>query len=433
MRYILSAFFLLAIAAIPSVVWAQRIDQLPAAAAPTTGAIDEHIAVVVNDSIISTSDVRERIAMGLLSSGFPDNEQIRQKILPQILHTLIDEQLEMQEAKKQEITVSQDEIDQALARIAEENHIPGDMKTYVTQHGVSADALISQVRAGIAWNKVVQRELRPRVDVGDDEVDAAVERIRANAGKEEFLVSEIFLAVDNPKEEDQVKQFAENLVQQLKSGGNFGEIARQFSQSTGAATGGDIGWIQEGQLSPELNKALVATQTGEVVGPIRASNGYHILGVREKRTIALGDVKDMSINLQQAFRPFGNNPNKEALLRESDQLRSSITDCNNLSTKLAQQFPLWHWQDLGEVKLDKAPSWLVNKVRDLPVNKSSDAMATDKGALILFVCGRKIPDNIDRTAILNSIGTEKLELQARRLLRDLRREAYLDVKLTTVP
>lgn len=408
---------------------AQRVDQLPPA---STGGFDDRIVAVVNDSVISSADVEERMALALLSANLPNTAEIRQKLLPQVLRGLIDEHLQLQEAKRLDISISDDEINKALDRIAQENHIPGDMKTYLTDHGVSPDSLVTQIRAALAWGKVVQRELRPNVEVGDDEVDAVIQRMRANAGKQEYLVSEIFLSVDNPKDEDQVKQFAENLVVQLKNGGNFGSIAREFSQGTGAAAGGDIGWIQEGQLSPELNRALLAMGPGEIAGPIRSADGYHILGVREKRTIAGSDPKDISINLQQVFRPFGTVFDKDKLLKEAGQLRSSIGSCGDLKTKLPAQFPDWHWQDLGDVKLANAPKWLADSVRDLPEGKSSEPMATDKGALILFVCGRKVPEgDIDREAITNQIGTEKLELQARRLLRDLRRQAYLDVRLAS--
>jgi peptidyl-prolyl cis-trans isomerase SurA len=419
----------------PALAQAQRVSDMPGASTPTN--MEARIAAVVNDNVISTSDVEARIEMAFLSSGLPDTPEVRQRLLLQILRSLIDEQLELQEAKKLDITISNDDIDKAMDHIAHDNNIPGgDMKAYLAAHGVPSSALASQIRASMAWNKVIQRELRPHVDVGDDEVDAVIERTRANAGKEEFLVGEIFLAVDSPKDEEQVKQFAENLSQQLKQGGSFVAIARQFSQSASAATGGDIGWIEEGVLPPELNRALSSMQNGEISEPVRAASGYYILGLRDKRTITLGggDAGETTVELQQAFRPFdaSGSDSSGAIQKEADDIRSAITDCVDLQGHLAGQFPNWHWQDLGTVKMSTAPSWIVDKIHSLPVGKASDALLTDKGALVLFVCSRKMPEGkVDREAILNQIGTEKLELQARRLLRDLRREAYLDIRLAS--
>jgi peptidyl-prolyl cis-trans isomerase SurA len=101
-----------------------------------------------------------------------------------------------------------------------------------------------------------------------------------------------------------------------------------------------------------------------------------------------------------------------------------------LPGQLAEKFPGWHAQDMGEVKRGKIPGWAIDKVRDVPAGHASEALPTDKGALIFVVCDRHVPEgNIDRSAITSGIGTEKLELQARRLLRDLRRDAYINIKL----
>lgn len=432
-RSLLFVFVCLVFGLIPLSASAQRIDELPAVDSTRV----DRIAAVVNENIISTQDISARTKLALLSSGLPDTPEVRQRLLPQILHSLIDEQLEMQEAKRLDVNVTDDEINQALIRIAHDNNIPGDMKSYVALHGGSPDSLVQQVRVSIAWGKVIQRELRPRVDVGDDEVEDYIERIRKNIGKEEYLVSEIFLAVDSPKDEDQVEEFANNLVAQLKNGANFGAIARQFSQSTGAASGGDIGWIQEGQLPAELNNALTHLSAGEISNPIRSASGYHILGVREKRVVSLGDnssSKNVTLGLQQVFRPYASNISRDDLLRDAASLRASISNCQNLHATIDQKFPAWHWQDYGDVNLDKTPSWLSDKLQGLPVGSSTIPMATDKGAIIFFICNRRGGDDgINREAITNAIGTQKLELQARRLLRDLRRDAYLDIRLESNP
>lgn len=417
-----------------SPAFAQRVDQLPgglAAAGSSSALAEARIAAVVNDAIISWDDVKARMKLALMTSGLPNTPEVRAKLLPQVLQGLVNEHLQIQEGRRLEIAVSGDDIRKALDRLAEDNKVPGgDIVAFLEAQGVPSSTMLQQVRAGLTWSKVAQRELRPRVDIGDDEVDAVAERLRARAGQQEYLVSEIYLAVDAPQEEERVRAFAESLVQQIKGGGNFGAIARQFSQGTGAAAGGDIGWVQAEQLAPELGRALPALQAGEIAGPVRSVSGFHILGVREKRTVAGGDPRNVKLQIQQAFRPFGPDADRDALLREADRLRQSVQSCEGLPARLAQDFGGWRWQDLGEVKLGDAPPWLADKVRDIAVGRTSDAMATDRGALILFVCGRKVPDGVDRDAILNALGTERMERLARRLLRDLRAKAYLDIRTT---
>lgn len=444
------------IALLPTFAHAQRVDQLPTLHAQEHGSsprpsqapesaplqeaapapappppIGDKIAAIINDGVITTTDIDARLRLAMLAAGLPQTTEVAQRLFPQILRSLIDEQLQLQEAKRLEISVNKDEIDKSLERIAQENHIPGgDMRLFVISQGDSPESLEQQVKASLAWNKVIQRELRPRVAVSDDEVDTVVNRIRANAGKQEFLVSEIFLTVDNPKDDEQVKQAADNLVTQLKGGANFGAVARQFSQSSTAGSNGDAGWIQEGQLPPELNKVLITMQPNTISPPIRATSGYYVLGLREKRTITLGGTGDeISINLQQVFRPYG-TLGKDALLKDAARLETASPTCASLQSTIKQKFPGWSWYDLGDMKASKIPTDISHRVENVPVGKSTEPMATDKGALILYVCDRHVPEGkIDREAITNTLGTEKLELQARRQMRDLRRTAYIDIRL----
>ncbi len=394
--------------------------------APSRGALDSVIVAVVNDSVITKVDLEQRMQLALLSSGMPNRPDVQAQMLPQILRSLIDEQLQVQEAKRLDLTVSQEEIDQALQRVGRENKIPGNILDFLKKNGVPPEALTAQVRNGLLWTKVVQRELRPRVEVAEDEIDAMIERIRANAGKEEFLLSEILLPVDNPSEEEQVRAVADNLVNQIRTGANFAAIALQFSQGADAAHGGDLGWVQPGQLAPDIARALTNAAVGQVSAPIRTARGFHILGVRDMRTISIGDPAKAKITLEQAFRPYANG-DQPSVLKEAERLRSDVKNCASLEKTLAD-YPGWKAQKLGEVNPTEAPSWLAEKVRNVPAGNSSEPLDTDKGAVVIFVCSRDA-GGIDREAIMRAIGTEKLELQSRRLLRDLRRSAYMDIRV----
>ena len=416
---------LVALLTLPFPAMAQRVSQLPGVM--PSARLGSGIAAVVNDNVITTTDLEQRMKLAILSSGLPDTADVRAHLLPQILRSQIDEQLQAQEAKRLGLSVTKDEIDQALARIAQDNKIQGDMRHFVTAHGGSPVALEAQIRSGLLWNKVIQRELRPRVEVGDDEVDAVIDRVRGDAGKKEYLVSEIFLAVDNTKDEEQVKQVADDLVAKIKGGANFSAVARQFSQGTGATQGGDIGWIQQGQLASELNRALAKAEVGKIIDPIRTANGFHILGVREERTVALGDPDKARINLMQLFRPYA-GADKNAVTQEASRLRGRMQSCVDPDSVLAG-FPGWKAQKLGDMAPAKAPAWIVDKVSGVAAGSASQPLVTDKGVALLFVCSRSDGGDVDREAITRSIGAEKLELQARRLLRDLRRNAYLDIRL----
>lgn len=448
MRLILSGLFAVVLAScLPLTAHAQwanqapprRMPQAPAPqptperAAPYRPSEDnQRIAAVVNDDVITVRDVEARMALAMLSSNLPNVAEVRQRLYPQILNGLIDEQLQLQEGKRLNIAVTSQEIDQALDKLSAENNIPGgDIRKFLAAQGLDSASLESQARSALTWNKVALRSLRPRIDIGEDEVDTMIDRMKANEGKQESLVSEIFIAVNDPAEMDKARKFAGEVVQQIKSGAPFGGMARQFSQGSSAANGGDIGWMQAGQMAPELDRELQKLDAGQISNPIQTATGFYILGVRDKRLVTMGDPNNQTVSLQQLFRPFAGRFGKDQVLAESGKLRNELQSCDNLQQRVSQSFPAWQWQDLGQVNLAKAPSWLAAKARSLKVGQSSEPVATKNGAIILFVCGRDTKENINRDVIMNSIGMERMDLLAKRLLRDLRRAAHIDIRVPT--
>lgn len=247
----------------------------------------ERIAAVVNEDAITITDVNDRLRLVIASAGLPNSNEIREKLKPQVMGALIEESLKFQEARRLGIAVEQEEISKAFESVAAQNNIPAEKFTaMLTKGGVSTDALKKQLESQIAWSKVVQQLLRPQVEVTDADVDNFLARLQGTKGKKEFLLAEIFLPVENPGEEGNAQQLANKLVDQIKTGkAPFFKLAQQFSKSAGSAQGGDMGWIQEGQLPPELEQRLAGVEKSQITGAIRSMTGYHILFLRDLRTI----------------------------------------------------------------------------------------------------------------------------------------------------
>lgn len=250
------------------------------------------IAAVVNQDAISEADVRDRLRLILASSGLPDTPDMRQRALGQVLDSLVDEQIKMQEAARNELTVSDEEIDKAFGTIARNNKLTVEQfASAIQQQGINRKTLDRQIKAQIAWTKVVQKIVRPQVTVSASDVAALKDRMRQNIGKTEYLVSEIFLPVDERTEEGDVRQLAGKLVSEIGEGkAPFAAVARQVSRAAGSEKGGDMGWVQEGRLPEELDSALKTLQEGQVSQPVRGANGYHILQLRGKRSFTEANI-----------------------------------------------------------------------------------------------------------------------------------------------
>ena len=245
------------------------------------------IAAVVNDDVITGLDLAVRTRMAILSSSLPDTAEMRNRVARQVLRAMIDERLMLQEAARQNIVVQQAEIDAELRKLAERNGVTLDQfGAYLAQNGVLLDPLADQVRATIAWSKLVGRQLRPRAVVTEEDIDEVLRQAEEAQGQPQRRVSEIFLAVDAPAEEEEVRRGAERLIEQIRSGIPFSAIASQFSDAATAAVGGDIGWVLPGQLAPEVEETLEKMQDGDIAGPVRAAGGYYILQLRGQRSIS---------------------------------------------------------------------------------------------------------------------------------------------------
>src|SRR5437867_844932 len=195
---------------------AHRGPAQPTAGQPNTGqpntgqstgdpGAETRIAAVVNDEAISVADVRSRLRMVMLSSNFPDSPETRQRITGQVLRTIVDEKLQIQEAKRQNVTASDDEVNKAISQIEKQNNMqPGQLDGVLKARGIERGALVDQLTASIVWAKLVRRLFSQTSTVSDEEIDDALKRLRETINEPQSRVAEIFLAVDNPQQDDEI-------------------------------------------------------------------------------------------------------------------------------------------------------------------------------------------------------------------------------------
>lgn len=263
------------------------MQTVPVVIAPASAQQIMGIAAVVNDEAISMTDVDDRIRLVLVSSGLQANKEIYSKVAPQVIESLIEEQLKMQEAARYKLKVSDEEVAEGFNTIASQNKLNGDQfRAAMKQQGVPIKTLERQIRTQLAWNKVIREVYRKQVDVSDRDVNNRIERLKAQIGKTEYLVSEIFLPIEDSKRAKEVQEFAGRMAAELQAKkAPFGPVAVQFSKAAGAENGGVIGWVQEGHLDPVLEKVLLGMEEGQISNPIKTNSGLYLLNLQKKRTI----------------------------------------------------------------------------------------------------------------------------------------------------
>jgi peptidyl-prolyl cis-trans isomerase SurA len=403
---------------------------------PVGAALEQRIAAVVNDRVVSLRDLDERLQLVLLTSDIPDSEQARARLAPQVLRSLIEEALQMQEADRLGIAVDDAEMQRALENIAQRNNMStDDMRRFLESSGINFETLLRQVRAQIAWVKVVAREIRPRVNVTVDQLALAIQEARQSQGQPEYLLSEIVLPVDSPNQAERVAGDAQRLVQTLREGASFPSLARQVSVAASAEQGGDLGWVPASSIPRELLSALERLRPGEVSEAIGSPIGYHVFWLRDRR-IAQAPVDEaaaaVEVELTQILFPTdGAGPEMLAGLREqASELRAEMTDCAAMVAK-AEELGAPASGELGWVKIGDMPPDLAQAVLALPVGEVSQPLESPAGIRLLMVCNRNEPQELapPREDIAQRLEQEQIDRLARRYLRDLRKEAFVEVRL----
>ncbi|HEX9488826.1 MAG TPA: peptidylprolyl isomerase [Stellaceae bacterium] len=401
--------------------------------AGAAAAQETRIAAIVNDEVVSLNDLGNRLQLVMRSSGIEDTPQNRGRISTQVLRSLIDEKLQMQEAKRLNITVTPEELEQAFGRIEQQNNMAkGALDNFLRDTGIPRSSLADQLAASIAWSKLVRNRLMQDVTISEEEVAEALNQLKQNADVPQNRVSEIFIAIDNPSQEEDAKRLADRLIDQIRGGANFGAVAQQFSQSPSAAVGGDIGWVTANQLAPELGNALEKMKPGEMSYPIHTTGGYYLLYLLERRRLGQPNPGDTVLSLVEVafgLPPTATVEDRQRLAAEAQQVSDSAKSCGELAKIGRERAP----QATREVPGIKA-SDLSPQVREvalgLGIAEASKPTAIPGGIGVIMVCERKEPPGglPSREEVSEQLARARLDTLARRYLRDLRRGAYVDIR-----
>jgi peptidyl-prolyl cis-trans isomerase SurA len=408
------------------------VASLPLRAAMS--AADQAIVAVVNDDVISKRDLDARIDLIVITGNLENRPDVRQKIAPEVLRLLIDDRLKQQEARRLNVTVSQRDLDRALADIARQLNIePARIPDYLQSRGASMTTLLNQVETEIAWIKTVSKIAGERASVSDEDVEEEMARLRGSAGGVEYRVAEVFLPIDDATSEAQVQDLADRIVRETRGGASFAALARTFSQSASAESGGDLGWIRPGQIDPRLDRTLQQLNPGEVSAPIRTETGIYIVQLVNRRTASALDGGSTILTLHQVVLPLSPQAPSAVVaeqLTKAAELRSNPGTCADFSGR-GRQLGAVSAGDLGRVELDKLPPPVRQVVAPLPAGQVGEPLRTADGVILLMVCDREeqalSPDV--RAQVERRIFEQRMSAAARQQLRDLRRTALLDIRL----
>ena len=386
---------------------------------------------IINGEVITQTDIDQRLAMlAIASDGNLPTDQM-EALRQQVLRNLIDETLQMQAAKADKIEVTDRDIDRTIQRIATQNNqTPEQLAAYLKANGSSIKSIRRQIHGEIAWTRLQQKRIESSISVGDEEVNAILDRLNASKGTEEFKIGEIYLPAPGG-DTDRAMATASQIIQQLQTGGSFAGYARQYSEASTAAVGGDLGWVRPAQL-PQSIAAAVRTMSPGQVSAIPVPGGISILMVQDTRKVLAPDPRNAILSLKQvsiAFPKGTTRPQAEPVVARFAEASQSVGGCGG-ADKIAADFN-GEVVSSDEVKIRDLPPALQEIILPMQVGQATRPFGSiEEGVRILVMCGR---DEVDPGAptfdqVYAQLNEERVNLRARRYLRDLRRDAVIEFR-----
>ncbi len=408
-----------------------RLPENPQLFGPAIPSVIKATAIV-NGDVITQSDVDQRLALlAIANDGEIPADEI-DRLRQQVLRNLIDETLQIQAATTEKIEIRASDIDKTLVRVAGNvKQTPDQLGAYLLANGSSINSLRRQIHGELAWQRLQRAKIESGVSVGEDEVKAVLDKMTASKGTEEYRVGEIFLSA-TPSSEAQIVANANKILEQLRAGQSFQAYARQYSEASTAAVGGDLGWVRPEQLPQPIAAAVRQMAAGAVSNPIPVPGGVSIIAVQDTRKILTADPRDAVLSLKQVSIGFPQGISRaqaEPMVARFAEAARNVGGCGG-AERIASEFR-GEVVTSDQVKLRDLPPALQQLMLPMQVGQATQPFGSlEEGVRVLVICGRDevSPSEPSFDQVFNQISEERISVRSRRYLRDLRRDAVIEFR-----
>jgi peptidyl-prolyl cis-trans isomerase SurA len=393
------------------------------------------IAAVVDEDVILDSELQRAVGNILAQYGdrpeqLPPAEVLRR----QVLERLILVRLQTARAQATGVRVSDEEIDAAIGGIAQQNNLtPDQLRQQLGRDGISFSDFRRSLGEELLIQRMRQRFAQTRVTVTEGEVDAA---LATQASGTQYRLAHILVALPNGATPEQIataQQKAEGVKGLLDRGEmDFQAAAVRYSDSPNALEGGDLGWRSSDEIPTAFSGSISTMQPGQVLGPFRGPSGFQLLQLVDTRSAAAGDAQTVTQYQARHILVRGNDAAAKARI---DTLRARIAGGADFEAVAREdsedRFSGDKGGDLGWFVPDQFGPEFGSQLVGLADGEISAPFATQAGWHIVQRQGTRqtnVGEANRRAQLRETIGQRKLEDEWNRYLRELRSEAYVNIR-----
>lgn len=401
----------------------------------------DRIVAVVNDDAIMASELADRVAqarsqLAQRNISMPSDAVLRK----QVLDRMVVEQIQLQMAKKANLTVDDTELNRAVRSIAQNNGMTLDQfADALERDGLSLADVRQQVRREMLIHQIQQRRVASQVKVSDQEVDRYLAQQGADRNVR-YELGHILVSLPQSPSPDAVKQAqqrARELYRQIQNGADFADLAAAESDGANALQGGNLGWRSGAELPTVFADVVPQLEVGQVSEPIRSPSGFHLVKLLDRKG---GESQQQAVVQEQKIRHIliQTNPNRDAdeARRLAEQARQRIVSGEDFAS-VAQQVSddrgsALNGGELGWVRPGQMVPAFEDAANDLAVGEISQPVRSRYGYHIIQVEDRRQRDvtgEAQRDQVRQTLFQRKVNDELEAWLQQIRAEAYVDERL----
>lgn len=382
------------------------------------------VVITVGTQCITQLDVENRLKFMALMSGISVTNENRNGLTQEAAKMLVQEQLELQEMTNSGLTIQDEAINNQVTEMAGRIGIlPEKLDSFFAEKGIPMNTVRQFLTVQYYWPQYIKFKYPNVADISEDRVDLMYKDQLTQKTKPRYLLAEIFIPVNAPSEEGSVQKQINMIHSELLKGGQFQMLAQQFSQSSSARQGGNMGWINL-EILPEKARKLVQTMTvGQLSTPHRLDDGYVVYALIDKRMPGDSSIKDTVFSVRQIIMNL-DNLQENAVITELKKCKN----CGDLESVLAKH-PYIQVEKSDHVVVQQMPPQFADIMSKLNDNTLSEAVRYPQGSMYLWVCGRKVMDGvIPKDELRYRLTMQNLTQKSRSILNRLSRTILVDVK-----
>ena len=390
-------------------------------------AYEVKIIAKVNDEIITNIDLDNRLRMTLDLSNLPNEKEVKEKLTPRVLDSLIDESLKIQEANRLGIYVTNQEVMTQINRLEKRLNLKKNtLLDNYKKKNIPEITILNQIRSQLLWEKMLYGIVIRNITISEKTILETYNLLLQKSGETEYNISEIFVSLNNLEAEQRI-----NSIYNRANNQNFLLLAEQFSD--GVVFLGDMrnNWIRESLLNEEIQKVVSQLNVGNISVPIKSSDGYHLILLNNKRKTKKIEEDQTIYDLSQILFKINNSEDlkSEAYYKEFLSYLSSIVNgCGDLK-KLIEEIPEGIGGELGRIDAKSIEDSFLKVLKNLPVGRLSDAVVTNDGVHGLMLCTPVIKNSYSelKKNIEINLKNKKIESAAQSLLSRIKRKALIEL------